>query len=143
MNYLAAALLVIALSNLSCQQYSIGVQQTVARADDAVVVSALRTIMVAEQLYSVSNGGEYGTLEQLAKGGHLDERFATDKPIRDYVLNLKTTPAAGGQPAGFTCTADPERTGESAGRHFFISSATNEIHVNAQRQATEEDEIFR
>ena len=131
------------LCGISCQQNQTGVQQSLARADESVVVSALKTIIVAEQAYSVSNSGEYATLEQLTKAGHLDERFGTDKPVRDYVLNLKTKAASGNDLASFTCTADPDRSGDRAGRHFFISSASSQIHVNAERQATEEDEIFR
>lgn len=143
MRTLWTIVLLICIATISCQQYGTGVQQSLARADEAVVISFLRTIALAQQAYSVSNAGEYGTLEQLTKGGYLDERFAMAKPIKDYVLELKATPQSGNQPAGYTCTADPDRTGDRAGRHFFITSASGQIHVNATQQASETDEILK
>ncbi len=131
--------LVACLTTLSCQQYTAGVQQSLARADEAVVISYLRTLSMAQQAYSVSNAGEFGTIDQLTKRGYLDGRFSMNKPIKDYVLDLKVTR----QPAGYTCTADPDRTGGRAGRHFFISSASGQIHVNANQQASETDEILK
>ncbi len=85
------AVLLICLTSVSCQQYTSGVQQSLARADEAVVISYLRAISLAQQAYSGSNAGGYGTLEHLTKGGYLDGRFSMNKPIRDYVLDLKVT----------------------------------------------------
>ncbi|PWT95941.1 MAG: hypothetical protein C5B55_00640 [Blastocatellia bacterium] len=115
-----------------------------ARADDTVAISALRTIALAERTYSVSNGGDYATLKQLTEGGFLDSRFAGDKPVRDYVLQLKlTTKDEGGGEASYSCNADPDQIGDRAGRHFYIDSTSNLIHVNDTQSATAADRIVQ
>lgn len=143
MKRLSIILFLLSVTTVSCQQYSVGVQQSLARADESVVISMLRTISLAEQAYSVSSGGAYATLEQLVDGGYLDERFKSAKPIKDYVLVLEITAPAGSQPAGYTCNANPDRIGARAGRYFFISSASSQIRVNETKQASEADEILK
>ena len=75
-----ATTVLICLASLSCQNYSSGLQQSVTRADETVATGALRTIAVAQQTYSVTNEGNYGTFPQLSAAGYLDERFNADKP---------------------------------------------------------------
>lgn len=125
-----------------CEQYSTGIQQTVARADETVVISALRTVAVAQRAYSVSNEGNFGTFEQLVEGGYLDQRFNSAKPmLKDYSLSMAVTPKSSSQPDGFySCSADPQGTGEAAGRHYYIDSTSTDIHVNAKEPATAKDE---
>ena len=46
---------------LSCQSYSTGLQQSLARADETSALVALKTIYAGQQAYALSNGGAYGT----------------------------------------------------------------------------------
>jgi hypothetical protein len=132
-------LLAISFVSASCQDYTSGLQQTVKRADETVAIAALRSISIAQQAYTVSNSGEYGTLKQLIDGGFLDARMASDKPVKDYVLTLKVTPKSADNPAGsYTCNADPDAT-VTVGKHYYIDSSSNVIHVNETQPATSAD----
>src|SRR5678816_2607948 len=75
----------------SCQSYTSGLQQSVARADETAALAALHAIALAQRTYSLTNSGEYGTLKQLTNGGFLDARYDGDKPIRDYVVTVSYT----------------------------------------------------
>jgi hypothetical protein len=134
---LLATTFLICLASLSCQEYSSGLQKTVTRTDETVATAALRVISVAQQTYSVSNDGNYGTFQQLVAGGYLDDRFNSDKPtLKGYVLSMEVVKA----PASYTCNADP--TGEGPqGRHFYLDSKSNDLHANATQPASASDPI--
>ena len=138
-----ALTVLICIASLSCQSYSTGLQQSVARADETAAKAALHTIVVAQQTYSVSNGGDFGTFQQLSEAGYLDSRFNPSKPaIRDYVLTMEVAPKSEAQPAGFySCNADPVPTGAKAGTHFYIDSTSSDLHVNPSESATAKDPI--
>jgi len=138
-----AVTILICIPSLSCQSYSTGLQQSVARADETAAKAALHTIAVAQQTYSVSNGGDFGTFQQLCEAGYLDARFNSSKPaIRDYVLTMEVAPKSEAQPAGFYgCNADPVAAGANAGRHFYIDSTSSDLHVNPSESATARDPI--
>jgi hypothetical protein len=129
------ALLIVTIST-ACQEYNTGLQQSVARADDTAAIAALQAISAAERTYSITNSGEYGTLQQLRDGGFLNAKFASDQPIKDYTLKLNVTQGS------YTCNVDPQLTGERAGRHFYIDAASNLIHVNETQPATASDKTL-
>jgi hypothetical protein len=130
----------ICLASLSCQTYSTGLQQSLGAANEAAAIAALHSISVAEQTYSISNGGNYGTLEQLRDAGYLDVRFnAPNGGVKDYALTISTKPQSGEAPPSFNCNADPVNSGPQAGRHFYIDSTSPSIHVNASQPATAAD----
>jgi hypothetical protein len=130
----AASLLIAAVSLLSCQSYSTGLQQSVARADEMSAVAAMKTIATAQQAYALSNGGTYGTFPQLCAGGFLDERFNSTTPeIKDYVLSMEIGTNH------FALNADPTRTGEMSGRHLYMDASSPLIRVNATEPATAKD----
>ena len=139
-----ALVLVTSFSLLSCQKYTSGVVQTAARADEAVALSNLRSIMVAENAYNVS-AGSYGTFEQLTSGGYLDARFKGERPSLSGFSYTITVPekSENAGTASYTCNADPERTGDRAGRHYYVDSTSNDIHVNATRPASATDETIK
>jgi hypothetical protein len=141
---LLASTAAICIVSLSCQTYTTGVQQTVARADETVALGALRATALAQRTYAVSNGGDYGTFQQLCEGGYLDSRFNSSKPqLKDYVLTMEVHPKSGSESEGFySCSADPVSTGNQAGRHLYIDSTSNEIHLNSAQPATAKDPIF-
>ena len=136
---LLATTLLICLASLSCQNYSSGLQQSLTRADEIVATGALRAIAVAQQTYSVSNEGNYGTFPQLSAGGYLDERFNSDKPaLRNYVLTMEVVKGAEGP--FYSCNADPAGEGPQ-GRHFYMDSRSNALHVNATQPASASDPV--
>ena len=136
---LLATTLLICLAVVSCQNYSSGLQQSVTRADETVATGALRAIAMAQQTYSVSNEGDYGTFPQLAAGGYLDERFNSDKPaLKDYVLTMEVVKGSGGP--FYSVNADPAGEGPQ-GRHFYMDSRSNALHANATQPATASDPV--
>jgi Tfp pilus assembly protein PilE len=132
---LIALLLVAGGATLSCQSYSTGMQQSVARADETAALAAILAISKAQVTYSVSNNGSYGTFAQLVQSGSLDSRFSSEQPkVKGYVLTMTAT---AGSPPSYSVNADPEPT--QAGRHFFLDSTSGLIHVNASQPATASD----
>ena len=123
---------------VSCQSYSTGLQQSVARADETSAVGAMKTISTAQQAYAISNSGSYGTFQQLCAAGHLDERFNSTKPeIKDYALSMEVGENS------FSLNADPTRTGETAGRRLYMDSSSPLIRVNATQPATAKDPLLQ
>jgi hypothetical protein len=112
----------------------------VAGADETSALGALRAILLAERTYSLSNSGEFATLQQLVEGGLLDSRFAGGRPARDYILTLNVVAKDGGAPEGsYSCNADPDTVLRKKGRHFYIDSTSTTIHVNNDQPATVSD----
>jgi hypothetical protein len=142
---LITLLIAASLGSIQCQKYTTGMQQSLARADEAVAITTLRSITVAQRAYSLTNDGNYGTFEQLVQGGYLDTRFNSGKPkIKDYVFTMNVNPKAAGAVEGFySCNADPESAGDRAGRHYYIDSGSPSIHVNATQAASAGDEILQ
>ena len=136
---LPATTVLICLAALSCQNYSSGLQQSVTGADETVATGALRTIAVAQQTYSVTNEGNYGSFPQLSAAGYLDERFNSDKPaLKNYVLTMEIVNGSGGP--FYSVNADPAGEGPQ-GRHFYMDSKSNALHANATQPATASDPI--
>jgi hypothetical protein len=131
--YAPASLLLLACLVISgCQTYTKGLQDSVVAADETAAMSAIRTVAGAEQTYSTSNNGSYGTFAQLVKAGFLDSRFDSDKPkFKGYILSLVVSDR-GGEPS-FTLNADPEPPQQ--GRHFYVESSSSLIHVNPSQPA--------
>jgi Tfp pilus assembly protein PilE len=132
------------LASLSCQSYSTGLQQSIVRADETTAIAALHSIAVAQQTYSLSNNGNFGTLQQLRDAGYLDARF--DSPnggAKDYALTINTKPQSAEATPFFSCNADPTNAGPQAGRHFYVDSVTAALHVNPTQPATVSDPIYQ
>jgi hypothetical protein len=132
---LIAFLFFVGCTAMACKSYTAGLQQSVTRVDETAAITALHTISVAQRTYSATSGGDYGTFEQLIKGGYLDSRFGGDQPkMKGYVLSMAVTPPGGGSPEGsYRVNADPEAP--QSGRHFYMDSASELIHVNASQPA--------
>jgi len=140
-----ALTVLICIASLSCQSYTKGLQQGVAGADETAAKGALHAIATAQRTYSVSNGGDFGTFQQLCAGDYLDSRFNSSKPaLKDYVLTMAVAPKAEGQVEGFySCNADPVGTGAQASRHFYIDSTSSELHANPNEPATAKDPVVQ
>ncbi len=126
-----------ALASLSCSSYSGGLVKTASLADEAGATGTLHTIALAQQSYSVSNSGSYATFQQLSDIGLLDSRFSAEKPsIKDYVFTMD----AGKDGSGFyyKINADP-KPGVPSGRHFYLDSSSDKLHVNPTQAASATD----
>ncbi|MEP6818780.1 MAG: hypothetical protein ABJA18_04545 [bacterium] len=135
-----ASIALISLASLSCQNYSAGLEKTVARADETSAMGALHAVAVAQQTYSITNGGNYGTFPQLCAGGYLDSRFNSDKPaLKDYVLTMEV---GNSQDSLYKINADPAGDGPQ-GRHFYIDSSSSALHVNPSQSASASDPIVQ
>lgn len=131
-----ALLFLLTCTALACQSYTKTMVQSVERADETAAIAALRTLSVAQQTYSVSNNGGYGTFEQLAQGGFLDSRFASNKPkFRGYVLSMTAT--GGSEGGSYSVNADPEPPQQ--GHHFYMDSSSGLIHTNPSQPAGASD----
>jgi hypothetical protein len=140
-----ALLVLLGIALLSCQTYTTGLQKSIARADETAAKGALHTLAVAQQTYSASSGGDFGTFQQLSEGGYLDPRFNFNKPvIKDYVLTMEVTPKSeAGAEAFYSCNADPDPNGFKAGSHFYMDSTSSVLHVNPNASATARDPIVQ
>ena len=121
---------------LSCQSYSTGLKQSVDRAQETAAIAALKTISTAQQVYSVTNGGAYGTFQQLHQAGYLDEKFNSNTPrINDYEITMEVGEH------GYRINADP--AGEQSGRHLYLDSTSPLIRVNPTQPATAKDPLLQ
>ena len=128
--------LVVCSALLSCQSYSTGLKQTVDRAQETAAVAALKTISTAQQVYSVTNGGAYGTFQQLHEAGYLAEQYNSHTPrINDYEISMEVGEH------GYRLNADP--AGEQAGRHLYLDSTSPLIRVNPTQPATAKDPLLQ
>lgn len=135
-----AFLLLGCCAALACESYNKGLVQSVARADEVGAVASLRTIILAQRTYSISNSGSYGTFPQLVKAGALDSRFDSETPkVKGYTLAMTVTAKSAGTEDSFTVNADPDASGPpQSGRHFFADSS-GMIHANPTQPATAAD----
>ncbi len=124
--------------SLACKPYTKELQKSQARGDEASVISALRTVALAQQGHSVTNGGNYAGFLQLAEGGYLDSRFSSEAPeVHGYVLTMTLGDKT------FSCNADPTSAGDLKGRHFYVDSSSPLIRVNANQPASINDEVLK
>ena len=132
---LVTCLLILA-SLSGCQEHTAGLERSIARADETSALAALHAIATAEQTYSISNSGEFGTLKQLAGAGLLPAHYAGDKPLKDYIITVDVSANA------YKCNADPDSSRQLVGRHLYIDSTSNLIHVNETQTASASDKAM-
>ncbi|HKP46516.1 MAG TPA: hypothetical protein VJT50_07945 [Pyrinomonadaceae bacterium] len=134
----SCALLMLGTFVLSCQSYTTGLQQSVARADEASALAAMKAISSAQQMYSVSNNGAYASFQQLCEAGLLDERFNSANPqIKDYIFTMETGTNT------YRINADPAGSGDKAGRHLYMDSTGPLIRVNNTQAAGASDPLMQ
>ena len=123
---------------LSCQTYTTGLKQSVARADETSAIGAMKTIATAQQIYSLSHDGTYASFQQLCDAGLLDARFNAANPeVNNYAFTME----AGGN--SYSINADPASSGEKGGRHLYMDSSGPLVHVNATQPATAKDPLMK
>jgi hypothetical protein len=132
----------VCVITMCCKSYTAGLEQSSTKVDDLTVIANLKNIAQAQTAFSVTHGGDYGTLEQLVAGGYLDTRFSGTRPkLRGFVFTVNATKSAG--ESSYTCNADPDGPANNAGRHFYLDSSSPAIRVNATRPATSSDEVLQ
>ena len=143
--FLPAIVLSVGMALLSCQSYTSELAQSPGRMDETAAISTMRSISRAQTAYNLSNSGNYATFEQLVAGGYLDSRFNTSKPkIYGYILTMNTD--SGSESAGessYSCSADPDPSVNKSGRHFYVDSTSDVIHVNPSEPASPKDETIK
>lgn len=104
--------------------------------DETSAIQTMRTIATA-QTQAKATRGSYGDFNTLVQAGFLDQRFASETPVlRGYRFKM----TAGEN--DFSVSADPqlgEGQGTTGGRHFYLDSTDNTIHVNQSRAASKTD----
>jgi hypothetical protein len=129
------ALLGIALFVLNCSSSAPGnrgtLQKAVDAADETSTIQTLRTIFSA-QTQAKAIRGSYADFPGLVEGGFLDARFSNSAPtLRGYRFSMS---ASAGE---FSVNADPVEAG--SGRHFYLDSNDETIHVNPTAGASRSD----
>ena len=138
---LGSLFLLTGLGGLACQSYTTTLVESPGRADERAALSTLRTIASAQAVYNLNNSGAYGSFEQLVAAGLLDSRFASSQPkVAGYVLTMNIS---GGPDGSYKCNADPDTAANQKGRHFYLGSASPEIHVNLTKAASATDDVFQ
>ena len=134
-----AVLLVVCVLLLACSTGNPGsgaLPKAVGAADETAALQTLRTIASAEAQLKATSGA-YGGFGSLVAGGFLDNRFNGDTPnLRGYRFTLKATEA------DFALNADPQNTESqpaTGGRHFYLDSFDNAVHVNSAGPASRND----
>ncbi|MEP6921823.1 MAG: hypothetical protein ABI967_11915 [bacterium] len=139
---LSIIIIPVCVVTLCCKSYTAGLQQSSTQVDDLTAIANLKNIAQAQTAFSVRNGGDYGTLEQLVAGGYLDTRFSGTRPkLRGFAFTVNANKSAGG--SSYSCNADPDGPTNSAGRHFYLDFSSPVIRVNATRPATASDEVLQ
>ena len=92
------------------------------KANEAGVITALRTISRAEAAYSITNGGTYGTFLDMGAANLLDQTW-TDTPVRNGYRFTLTTGTNG---LGYCVSA--ERTSDSVGDNAYSMSNQGVIY---------------
>lgn len=137
-------MIVIAIIGILIAVGVTGYKAAMRAANEAAAVKTLRVIAEQQMLYFNSHQrSTFGSFEEMRKENLLDQRFDGATPILDgYVYTMKVIPKSTTEQAGYTINADPQvAEGVSAtGRnHYFVSSDTNTIHVNATQPASAND----
>lgn len=137
-SYYRQILAIFFLAFTGCQNYSTGLQQSQARAEETAAIAALQTVGVAQRAYAMMNDGQFGTFEQLSKESLLDSRFSSETPeIGGYVLTMNVGEKT------FSCNADPVKKEETGGRHYYIDSSTTVVRMNPSQPASAGDPPFQ
>lgn len=109
--------------------------KSVQRGNEAVVLTNLRSIQQAQQSFSITSGGRFGTFDEMVKSGLLNDTFKGQKPVlTDYVYTMTLSKAKNGAPF-YSVNADPNNANAGAA-YFYIDSSTNQIKFDEKGPAT-------
>jgi hypothetical protein len=110
--------------------------KSVSAADEISAIQNLRAIATAQGQLRAGRGN-YGNYDALVQAGFLDQILSADEPyLRGYRFTIKVTES------DFSVNADPHLTESqttSGGRHFYLESSDNAVHVNTGQPASKGD----
>lgn len=120
-----------------------GMKKSLNVANEAAAIRTLQTVFRAQTQFMLSHAEEYGSLSDLVRDNHLDQRFAGTAPVVEgYVFTVKLRPKSGGESAAYSINADPKQedaTSTGGARHLYMDSSSNVIRANARQPATASD----
>ena len=106
-------------------------------ANEAATIQNLKTIPAVEAHYFITHDRTYATIDQLVREQMLSSKFAAHPRIVDgYVFILELT-----QPTAYRLSADPADR-SSGTNHFYLDSASLQIHRNPQSPAGPSDPLI-
>lgn len=101
--------------------------------NEAATVQNLKTIALVESQYFYGHQRTFATLRQLVEEQMLSSKFS-DNQVDGYVLTLTVTSGL----AAYTLAADPRSKAEGT-NHFYLESASHQIHFNPEKPAGPND----
>jgi hypothetical protein len=105
--------------------------------NEAATIQNMKTIAVVEMQYFNTHDRTYATINQLEREQRLSAKFAAQPTVVDgYVLTLKLE-----HPDSYRLTADPQDR-SSGTRHFYLDSASMQIHQNPGGPAGPKDPVM-
>ena len=132
----------MAMCLVSCSRSSEGLgvyPKAVGAADEGFAIQTLKMIGTAQAQAKVTRGS-YGDFKTLAQSGFLDQRFSDTAPnLKGYQFTMTASDSE------FAVNADPlpvQTQTMKGGRHFYLDSSDNSIHVNTTQAATKSDPIL-
>ncbi len=112
----------------------------VINANEAAAIYTLEQIAAAEQLHFETYERQYGTLRQLMDAGIFKAPLDGDALTSSgYVFTIKVTPKTDAQGSSYSVNADPQQSGETGKRHFYIDSNVTGMRFKEGRPATATD----
>jgi hypothetical protein len=122
-------------ANAGCGSGMQDMVKSVQRGNEVVVLTNLRVIQQAQQSFSITSGGRFGTFDELVKSGLLNETFKGQKPVlTEYAYALTLSKAKNGMNF-YSVNADPNNPNAGTA-HFYIDSTTNQIKFDEKGPAT-------
>jgi prepilin-type N-terminal cleavage/methylation domain-containing protein len=113
------------------------------RANETAAIQTITTLKQVQADYLIGHRGDYGTFDELVKGGALDQQYAGDAPVLNgYVYTMKITKKSNTSPASYTINADPQVADGYAAtgkRHFYFDPSLSTTRENADQPATASD----
>ena len=108
--------------------------------NEAATIQNLKTVAQVEIWYFNTHNRAFATFDQLVREEMLSKKFEGNPPIVDgYVFTLSLSKNVGAVTA-YTLTADPVN-GAGSGRHFYIDSVDNQVHVDSDSAAGPRDPV--
>ena len=96
--------------------------------NESAVLGSIRAVVGAEVAYFAANN-KYTTLDRLVAEKFLADDFVKQLKKTGYGLHMSTTDTT------FSCTASPEKPGETGQRYFFVDESGIIRHALSKAEA--------
>src|SRR6266571_2950023 len=110
--------------------------------NETATIQNLKTIDAVETQYFTTRSRTFATFDQLVREQMLSSKFVGNPPVTDgYILTLSLTTKPMGSASSYKLAADPVDS-DVGGKHFYLDSDSNRIHVNADGAAGPDDPVI-